>query len=59
MLDIGKIADLIKTIIEKVFPPADERLKRRKERAKENWDKLVAQEKKIQADLYKRNNTTK
>lgn len=52
---IAEVAKLLRVAIEKLFPDSDERAKSRQEKAKENWDKLVEEEKRIQADLYERN----
>lgn len=50
---IAEVARFFRVLLEKFFPSADEREKNRTQIAKENWDKLIEEEKRIEADLYK------
>lgn len=50
---ISKSLDLFLVMINKIFLTPEEKIKTRKEKAKEAWDELRRQEKKVQEDLYR------
>ncbi len=49
---IERALELVTISIKKIFPEAKETEDQRKQRAKENWDKMVEEEKKVREILY-------